>query len=148
YAENIANGRFLWRNRIGAEAIKVRVAHIQGDQEKQVWIFDGASFDLHEFVVPTGALGELAEVIRQGLEGESFTLLQVDAFARLGAGQEVFPSQELVLDVGSRDNRKSKYLYQVDGIAALHSQKVGNALRTIDTWYPQAHDTGPIAVEP
>ncbi|HWK70799.1 MAG TPA: type I-F CRISPR-associated protein Csy3 [Burkholderiaceae bacterium] len=148
YAENIANGRFLWRNRIGAEAIKVRVAHIQGDQEKQVWLFDSASFDLHEFVVPTGALGELAEVIRQGLEGESFTLLQIDAFARLGVGQEVFPSQELVLDAGGRDNRKSKYLYQVGGIAALHSQKVGNALRTIDTWYPQAHDTGPIAVEP
>lgn len=148
YAENIANGRFLWRNRIGAEAIKVRVAQIHSNQEKQIWVFDGASFDLHEFIAPAGALDELAEVIRQGLTGESFTLLKIDAFARLGMGQEVFPSQELVLDAGGRDNRKSKYLYQVDGVAALHSQKVGNALRTIDTWYPQAHDTGPIAVEP
>ena len=25
YAENIANGRFLWRNRVGAEAVEVQV---------------------------------------------------------------------------------------------------------------------------
>lgn len=76
-------------------------------------------------------------------------LLQVTAFARLGAGQEIFPSQELILDRGRGD--KSKTLYAVDGAAALHSQKVGNALRTIDTWYPQEADTvdlGPIAIEP
>lgn len=28
----------------------------------------------------------------------------------------------------------------------MHSQKIGNALRTIDTWYPDAGN--PIAVEP
>lgn len=33
-------------------------------------------------------------------------------------------------------------------IAAIHSQKIGNALRTIDTWYPEADTNGPIAVEP
>ena len=34
----------------------------------------------------------------------------------------------------------------------MHSQKIGNALRTIDTWYPDFDDpltgVGPIAVEP
>ena len=34
----------------------------------------------------------------------------------------------------------------------MHSQKIGNALRTIDTWYPAFDDieesAGPIAVEP
>ena len=32
----------------------------------------------------------------------------------------------------------------------MHSQKVGNALRTIDTWYPnlEGEELGPIAVEP
>ena len=47
---------------------------------------------------------------------------------------------------------KSKILYQVNGQAALHSQKIGNALRTIDTWYPEHDDpeetAGPIAIEP
>lgn len=48
------------------------------------------------------------------------------------------------------NSKKSKVLYQIDGIAALHSQKVGNALRTIDDWYPDATELalGPIAVEP
>lgn len=80
------------------------------------------------------------------LQGEDFTFVTVDAFVKLGQGQEVFPSQELILDKGKSD--KSKVLYDVSGIAAMHSQKVGNALRTIDTWYPDAGEVGPIAVEP
>jgi len=147
YAENIANGRFLWRNRVGAEAVEVRVTHIQDQQEKQTWIFNGADFSLRNFGNSDNALLQLAEVVRQGLIGANFAFLRIDAFARLGVGQEVFPSQELVLD-GGRDSAKSKYLYQVGNVAALHSQKIGNALRTVDTWYPGAEELGPIAVEP
>jgi CRISPR-associated protein Csy3 len=44
--------------------------------------------------------------------------------------------------------KKSKTLYHVDGVAAIHSQKIGNAIRTIDTWYEGAEELGPIAVEP
>jgi len=54
-----------------------------------------------------------------------------------------------VLDKGQ--GKKSKILYAVNGIAAMHSQKIGNALRSIDTWYPEFNDTsgaGPIAIEP
>ena len=91
----------------------------------------------------------LGSVIAEGLAG-GHVLLQVTAFLRVGAGQEVFPSQELILDRGRGD--KSKTLYQIgekgQEIAAIHSQKIGNALRTIDTWYEGAHDLGPIAVEP
>ena len=82
--------------------------------------------------------------------GESFVLLKVDAFVRLGNGQEVFPSQELVLDNSGKSN-KSKTLYHVNKVAALHSQKVGNALRTIDDWYDtekEGEHIGPISVEP
>jgi len=66
----------------------------------------------------------------------------------IGAGQEVFPSQELIIDKSRDMSAKSKTLYEVNGVAAMHSQKIGNALRTIDTWYPEAHEYGPIAVEP
>ncbi len=89
----------------------------------------------------------MAHVVQAGLTGDAYAFLRVEAFTRLGSGQEVFPSQELVLD-GGRDSAKSKYLYQVGGVAAMHSQKIGNALRTIDTWYPGAAELGPIAVEP
>ena len=147
YAENLANGRFLWRNRVGAENVEVHVRHVQGGAVKASWRFDAHNYNLREFSSPNGDLAEMAEVIRLGLSGDSFALLEVDAYCRLGVGQEVFPSQELVLD-GGRDSTKSKYLYQVDGVAAMHSQKIGNALRTIDTWYPDAETFGPIAVEP
>ncbi|HEI8867803.1 TPA: type I-F CRISPR-associated protein Csy3 [Serratia odorifera] len=142
YAENLANGRFLWRNRVGADAIKVRVTG-----KSKTWEFDGEAYSLRAFGQPVGALAELAQEIQQGLSGDSFALFNVEALVRLGNGQEVFPSQELVLDSNSK---KSKVLYQVNGIAALHSQKIGNALRTIDTWYPEADELGlgPIAVEP
>ncbi|EPR3507832.1 type I-F CRISPR-associated protein Csy3 [Serratia marcescens] len=139
YAENLANGRFLWRNRVGAEKIAVRVTG------SKTWEFNAHDYSLREFSQPKGALGELAAEIERGLVGESFALFNVEAFVRLGNGQEIFPSQELVLDSNSK---KSKLLYQVDGVAAMHSQKVGNALRTIDTWHSQADSLGAIAVEP
>jgi CRISPR-associated protein Csy3 len=141
YAENIANGRFLWRNRVGAEEIEVRVTH-----EQETWVFDSHQFNLREFTAPSGDLIKLAEVIRQGLTGEKIAFIAVTAFVRLGAGQEIFPSQEMVMGGGKGD--KSKFLYHLNGVAAMHSQKIGNALRTIDTWYPNAAELGPIAVEP
>lgn len=147
YATNLANGRFFWRNHIGAEAVEVHIKHIKGQGIVQQWVFNSEDFDLRRFDSPTDELKQLATVIQQGFTGEAFAFLQIEAYARLGAGQEVFPSQELVLDSG-RDSKKSKTLYQVNGVAAIHSQKIGNALRTIDTWYPDAEALGPIAVEP
>ncbi len=145
YAENIANGRFFWRNRVGAEAIKVQVIRL--DDADQAMNFDSDDFNLRTFTQPVGDLNKLAKLIQQGLMGESFIFLKINAFVRLGAGQEVFPSQELAL-TNDRDNNKSKILYHINNQAAMHSQKIGNALRTIDTWYPDAYELGPIAVEP
>lgn len=139
YATNLANGRFLWRNRVGAEQIRVVVTG------SKTWTFACHDYSLRDFTAQSPALNELAREIENGLNGENFVLLTVEAYVRLGAGQEVFPSQELVLDSNSS---KSRVLYQVDGVAGIHSQKIGNALRTVDTWHPLAHELGAIAVEP
>ena len=148
YATNLANGRFLWRNRIGAEQIEIAVSQFEGGQPKASWTFDALAHSLRD--AKTGnegaALSALAALIADGLSGRTHVLLEVTAFVRVGNGLEVFPSQELILDRGRGD--KSKTLYAVDDIAAIHSQKIGNALRTIDTWYPEAAENGPIAVEP
>lgn len=149
YAFNLANGRFLWRNRIGAEQVEVRVSHFVDGAAKDTWVFDALAMPLRSFDAAGAAstsLDALAKLVEEGLAGERHVLLQITAFARIGAGQEVFPSQELILDRGRGD--KSKTLYDVGGIAGIHSQKVGNALRTIDSWYPGADELGPIAVEP
>lgn len=153
YAANLANGRFLWRNRVGAETVEVVVAHLKGGKAVTQWAFKAHDHRLQELSAPTDEavdVAALAKLIESGLSGPEHVLLQVTAFARVGEGQEVFPSQELILDRGRGD--KSKTLYKVgegdNAIAAMHSQKIGNALRTIDTWYPEAATNGPIAVEP
>ena len=140
YALNLANGRFLWRNRIGAEQIQVKVT-----ANETSWTFNSHDFSLRQFDQGQAAVTQLAAIIEQGLSAKEWVMLTVEAQVRLGAGQEVFPSQELVLDSNSS---KSRVLYQVAGIAGIHSQKIGNALRTIDTWHPKVDGLGAIAVEP
>lgn len=148
YAANIANARFLWRNRIGAEAIEVVVNRLKGGAADRSWKFDALGLNLRSFE-KNADVASLADAIAEGLAGRGHVLLEVIAHVRVGQGQEVFPSQELILDKGSeKKGQKSKTLYSVKDVAAIHSQKVGNALRTIDTWYPDSADLGPIAVEP
>lgn len=149
YARNLANGRFLWRNRMGAEQVEVQVQHLVKGTAVSTWVFDGLELSLRNFDTPVSAANDLkalGELIAEGLGGLSHVLLRITAYARLGAAQEVFPSQELILDKGN--SKKSKTLYAVQGVAGIHSQKLGNALRTIDTWHPDVEELGPIAVEP
>jgi len=146
YASNLANGRFLWRNRVGAESVNVVLEHIENGSVSNTWQFDGQALSLRNFDYQSDDLTAVANVVQAGLKGDSFAFIKVTAYVRLGAGQEVFPSQELILD--DSDKRKSKTLYQNKKTAALHSQKIGNALRTIDDWHNSADEIGPIAVEP
>jgi len=150
YAMNIANARFLWRNRVGAENIEVHVKALNKGAE-QTWVFDATKFNTRKFDIDDKQLDTLAQRIAIALSSENdFLMLEIICFAKVGKAQEVYPSEELVLDKGK--GKKSKVLYSVDNIAAMHSQKIGNALRTIDTWYPDSGNpetsAGPIAIEP
>ena len=157
YAANLANGRFLWRNRAGAEQVEVTVEQMQSGQAAHTWSFDALALNtraVNAINSEAKGLDELGQVIAVGLADTQHVLLRITAFVRQGAGQEVFPSQELILDQKAQKTddgvlvKKSKTLYHVDGVAAIHSQKIGNAIRTIDTWYEGAEELGPIAVEP
>ncbi len=140
YAYNIANGRFLWRNRVGALNVKIVVAHSSLEKELE---FDAYDFPLSQTFADNAELDKLAALIHKGLAGNENILLKVNAFAQLGEGQRVWPSQEMVLN--SAKGEKSRHLFQLNGQAAIHCEKIGNALRTIDDWYPNAHS--PIAIE-
>jgi len=151
YAYNLANGRFLWRNRLGAEEIKVQVHHLKQGKRSESWSFNSLDFSQRDFALPSGVEADfqsLVMVIENGLSGKEYALLEVVAYARVGDGQEVYPSQELILDRGDKKGQKSKTLYTIGKVAGMHSQKVGNALRTIDTWYGNEQGLVPIAVEP
>lgn len=142
YAYNIANGRFLWRNRVGAEEIKILVKAAE-----QTFAFNAYDFSLNDFEKSSNnaELKQLAAGIAEGLKGDeqSFVLVEVDAFVKLGHQQHVFPSQEMNM------GEKGKSLFRLEGCAAIHNVKIGNAIRTIDTWYERYAEQGqPIAIEP
>ena len=149
YAINIANGRFLWRNRVGAEDVKIFV-YLEG--EKDPLSFRAYDFKLSNFDSNDQGVIKLVDVIKQGLSdntGEKFTFIKIEAFTKLGNGQQVYPSQ----DMNMEKSEKGKVLYKLNAntdteIAAMHSQKIGNAIRTIDNWHSQADKSGPIAIEP
>lgn len=152
YALNIANARFLWRNRVGVDNLEVRV-NVSADADQAPFVFSSLQYSTKDFENNDAEIKRLAELIASALSGRTaFLLLEIEAFAKVGAGQDVYPSEELVLDKGSskKSGAKSKKLYSINDVAAMHSQKIGNALRTIDTWYPGfGHDgAGPIAIEP
>ena len=147
YAYNLVNGRTLWRNAEGSSEIETDIQHVKADGSVQTWTFNAFDFETRTFKLPSGkallALKEVAAVIEHGLTLKA-QQLKVLVFARLGDGQTVYPSQEMVLDAAEK-KEKSCTLYQESGITGFHSQKIGNALRTIDTWYPEAGN--PISIE-
>lgn len=148
YALNIANGRVLWRNRVGVNRCMTFV-HIQGEDKKIG--FNSHNYSIMDMDTSDDKVDELASYIADTLSGKrSSLLLEIATYAQMGKGQEVYPSQELIfnLDAVKTNSNKKKFLYSVDGNAAIHSQKIGNALRTIDTWYPAyTPDMGPISIE-
>lgn len=144
YALNILNGRWLWRNRVGVSRLKITVFYEEEGEEKTLMVDDAKTLPLNDFTLENEQVNTLATLIEKGLSrSEDFVMFSIRAEAFVGSGQEVYPSQELILDTG---NQKSKVLYEVEGHAAMHSQKIGNALRTIDDWYEDAEF--PVAVEP
>lgn len=145
YALNLANARFLWRNRVGAEQIEVRIEDLKSNQ---VWVFNAKEFNIRSMENTNSDVVLLGEKIANALASEDdFLMLDITCFAQIGKAQEVYPSEELVLDKGQ--SKKSKILYTVNDVASMHSQKLGNALRSIDTWYGEyARENRPIAIEP
>ncbi len=146
YATNIANGRFLWRNRVGTDKIEIQVKI----SETQTLIFDASAFNTQNFNDSSEDIKVLSKKIAEALSGQNdFLFLEITAYAQMGKAQDVYPSEELVLDKGNSKTKKSKILYHINDIAGMHSQKIGNALRTIDTWYPEYIERNtPIAIEP
>ena len=147
YAYNIANGRFLWRNRVGAQEVKVIVKH---GNFKSPLEFTAYDYPLKKTTAEDNSVVELARLIKAGLAEDESILLEIDAYANLGKGQRIWPSQEMVLN--SPKGEKSRHLFSLKikdkNVAAMHSEKLGNALRTIDDWYPRFSETqSPIAIE-
>ncbi|OCG34000.1 MULTISPECIES: type I-F CRISPR-associated protein Csy3 [unclassified Gilliamella] len=147
YAINILNGRWLWRNRMAAEKISISIIR-KNDEKPMVEVSDVKKYQLNSFDYDDKSVNDLATLIETGLSGKEFVIFNVEAKLKMGLGQEVYPSQELIMDEDKAKNEnKSKILYKKNDQAAMHSQKISNAIRTIDTWYDD-NAQFPIAIEP
>lgn len=163
YARNIANGRWLWRNRTIARSVQIKARVGKSDQLNKMAEF--ASFDA--LTIPTNNFDKynleeikLGEEIANQMRGSSFNSLMIEANLTLRTpGAEVFPSQNYI---EKKPTGFSRPLYKVGhpeletnvgirvmGQAAIRDQKVFNAIRTIDTWYPDFAEVKlPIPIEP
>lgn len=161
YARNILNGRWLWRNRLIAQKITISVSN-GGKPVGEESALDGKRWDV--FTDYTEAEKSVAKVIADGLRGRDKAALEVMARIDFGfqGSMEVFCSQNYLeakpdgfarslycVSVGEVKRADSTEGIRVMGQAALRDQKVSNALRTFDTWYPDFEAFGkPIPVEP
>lgn len=95
-------------------------------------------------------INEIKSSIFKALSGkeDDVFILEYEYVTNMGFGQEVYPSQEFV---ESKKDNKGKVLFETmyngNKITGLHSQKVGNAIRTIDTWFSE-ESVLPIPVDP
>jgi CRISPR-associated protein Csy3 len=156
FARNITNARWLWRNRTIADSIKTTVSF--DDSE---YVFSSHLIPLNEFKNYSKDEERLADQIFIGLSGAQSGNVCFEISSEINFGIngsiEVYPSQNYLPDMAKGFTR-SLYKYGTPdkinrnennfvGFAAIRDQKIGNALRTIDTWYPEFNGI-PIAVEP
>lgn len=135
YVFNLLNGKILWRNNEGLNG-KFLISVESADANFKL---DGALIE-DTYKNSSARLSEpnvakLVALVSAALSGKT-KLVKVDITVSitLGYGAEVYPSQEFV------EGKAGKLLAthkNIDGkdVPVLHSQKVGNAIRTIDDWY-------------
>ncbi len=169
YARNVLNGRWLWRNRILAQVIRITVA-----SKGQTLVETKAVPELKRFGDYTESERKLALAFAEAIRGLSSQRFEIEGRIEFGfqGAVEVFPSQNYpggkkpdgfarplykLNMIGRRElgnilNSADVAHYRADmiemGTAALRDQKIGNAIRTIDTWYRDEPDPDPIPVEP
>ena len=162
YLWNLVNGRVLWRNGYGIPdgcVLKVGAKEYSFDwgvlRERKR--FPGLDAVATACISGADGVPGLVRDISLALAG-STDLLAIDVAIRVRSyrGAEVWPSQEFVEETQKRRNGReiSRVLAargsRVDGNFVrhgyMHSQKIGNAIRTIDEWHGDA-TFGAIPVE-
>tara|TARA_B100000287_G_scaffold273112_1_gene257227 strand:- start:516 stop:1601 length:1086 start_codon:yes stop_codon:yes gene_type:complete len=161
YVRNLVNGRWLWRNRTQSEKIIIEItAGKKGSG--QTYSFDALDYGMNTFDNACEKEKELTRYLASGFNGARDVVLNVRALVSFGmhGSIEVFPSQNYL---SGKEKGFARSLYCVGqseggdptkgnvylGHAAIRDQKIGNAIRTIDTWYTDFSKKGsPIPVEP
>jgi len=165
FARNIANGRWLWRNRAEANSVKISVAVFGSGQSKgsenSIEVeFYALSMPFSDFENYSEDEIKIGKALANGFLGiERFKILVSATIVPSVNGRiGVYPSENYL---AHKPKGFARSLYYIPGIipegagseiclgqAALRSEKIANALRTFDTWYPEFSSIGkPLAIE-
>ncbi len=166
YARNLFNGRWLWRNRLLGQQIMI---HVTADDQEAITVDNALNVPLQHFDDYSDAEQSLGKLIADNISGQDHHTFHIEATILFGfqGAVELFPSQNYI---ENKPKGFARPLYKLGhpaeahlkeedllvftdtrkmGIAALRDQKISNAIRTIDTWYPDFDEHGqPIPVEP
>ena len=146
YLSNLINGRFLWRNKYANnKTIQLSIDQLSHHFTIDLaFDFESDFSDKKDQKIFDALVQRVAEAL---FDKEKVGVLNVSATGVVGYGQEIYPSQEFV---NNKQETKSKVLFDVlsrnTRIAAFHSQKIGNAIRTIDTWYDKDEENADYAI--
>lgn len=134
YLTSIANAQPAWRNRKLARSVTTLIS-VDGEIIEDFVLEQGESAKLPK----NNAL--VKDVAKALSTQDGYLRIDVEHILDVPEGSEVYPSQCYV------EGSKGRVLASRgdDREAIIHHQKVGNAIRTIDDWYPKA--MYPIAVE-
>ena len=174
-AYNILNGRWLWRNKEIVESVDILIkdniigetiveledvnipTNIRLDDNGNV-IYENIPEEVKE------SIRTLSEILYKGFIGERKNVLEVTAILHTIEGEMLYPSQtvfntnerlkeifnryKINLDKKEGDNIRLFYIVPGKNKPGLTSDKIKNALRTYDVWYPGYKDMQePISIE-
>lgn len=139
YLTNMINGRTLWRNVTDmSDIIQVRITKLSFNTDKQKsWTFGSSYYENNDkiskdkFSFVDKNMEEIENLIADTFSDMQKTVrFKVETYVYLSEGSFVYPSQSFV------QNSTDKTLYKIDDYACFTAEKIGNAIRTIDDFYP------------
>lgn len=144
YIKSLLSGNFLWRNKNLLEDIKIEIV-----ADNNTYLFDVINND-KAMAEQKKKIEELSQYFARGLtEKNNVSTFRVKAYGTTTEGQQVFPSQ--VFTENKSDSDPSRVLATTkvknEDAVIFTSEKLGNALRRIDTWY-EDDAKYPLPVEP
>lgn len=141
FVMNALNGSILFRNRIGANVrCAVRISDVGQVEVREDQLAPGLRLSLSDILDEKvrGDTACLVDAVAGALANKRAAVtLDVRAYVEMGEGQEVFPSQEMVMNQAEGEGRILARMPRNDGLqqAALHGRKVLCAIKMVDTWY-------------
>lgn len=144
YVLNILSGKIFWRNQHAFR--KVIDIQVQTKFQKQAFRFntttlEGDNFNSNPFSQEEDNIlfNKLVDLISEEVVSTGLVGLKIHAYLEIGTAAPTYPSQSFLDEKPEGKGRilAGKNISSDKKVAVFSSQKIGNALRTIDTWYAE-----------